>query len=224
MKEAFSFGGNLSALRVPVALDDPRSVVFGINHDTDSDIHDDPIYRYAHRVASVFATACVLAREAGVPLVLRTDNLNASFIPFGVKFQQLMRQPGGAGAFVKDNVLGVIDSGDVLFMERGRKASSLSTRAAPTSISRSLTSPSPTSKAATASCATIFSLPSSAGPTIRSTAPVGVRGSRAESRSATGTLCTSSASRGTRVRCRVPAVGLSALLHVSLCYCPISTG
>jgi alpha-amylase len=119
MQAAFSFGGDLRSLKVPVALDDARSVVFGINHDTDSDIHDHPIYAYANRGDSVFATAYVLARQAGVPLILASDNLNVPFVHFGVKFRQIMRQRGEAGQFVKDNVLDVLNSDVLLVMERG---------------------------------------------------------------------------------------------------------
>lgn len=119
MKSAFSFGGDLRSLQVPEALDDARSVVFGINHDTDSVIHDDPIYPYPNRGDSIFATAYVLARESGVPLILASDNSDVPFVPAGVKFRQIMRQRAEAGHNVKDNVLAVVQPDRVLFMERG---------------------------------------------------------------------------------------------------------
>jgi alpha-amylase len=39
MRKAFSFGGSLSSLRVPEAINDRRSVTFGINHDSDPQIN-----------------------------------------------------------------------------------------------------------------------------------------------------------------------------------------
>ena len=65
-------------------------------------------------------TAYVLARQAGVPLVLASDNTDVAFVRAGVKFRQIMRQRGEAGQDVKDNVLAVVANPDrVLFMERG---------------------------------------------------------------------------------------------------------
>ena len=46
MKAAFSLGGDLRTLRVPRAVDDPRSVTFGRNHDTVKDIN--PLWRLIH--------------------------------------------------------------------------------------------------------------------------------------------------------------------------------
>lgn len=119
LKAAFSFGGDLRSLRVPNAMDDARSVVFGINHDTDPAIHDQPLNAYADREDAVLASAFVLAHEAGVPLVLNSDNLKYPFLRAGVKFRQIMRQRKDAGGQVKENVLAVVDSDRTLVVERG---------------------------------------------------------------------------------------------------------
>ncbi len=116
MKTAFSYGGDLRSLQVPVAVQDSRSVVFGRNHDqitgwTSFNTYTDPTDSY-------LATAYVLARQQGTPLVLRFDNL-IPYVPTGVKFRQIMTQRGAKGLNVKDQVLKVIDSQTVLIMERG---------------------------------------------------------------------------------------------------------
>ncbi len=119
LKNAFTFGGDLRSLRVPKAVDDPRSVTFGRNHDTIREINSSAINPYSDRSDSYLATAYVLARESGTPLVLNWDNADAAFIPYGVKFRQIMRQRGKEGKNVKENVLAAIDSPTVLLMERG---------------------------------------------------------------------------------------------------------
>jgi alpha-amylase len=118
--KAFGFGGSLSSLRVPAAVDDPRSVTFGRNHDTVPQnnancivgCHGDPTDSY-------LATAYVLARERGTPLILNWDNYDSPYIGYGAKFRQIMIQRGRAGENVKENVLGVLDSPAVMIMERG---------------------------------------------------------------------------------------------------------
>jgi alpha-amylase len=119
LKAAFSFGGDLRALRVPRAVDDPRSVTFGRNHDTIREINDKAINPYTDPTDSYLATAYVLARESGTPLVLNWDNADAPYIKSGVKFRQILRQRGTAGGNVKETVLAAVDSATVLLMERG---------------------------------------------------------------------------------------------------------
>jgi alpha-amylase len=119
MKNAFTFGGDLRSLRVPPAVNDPRSVTFGRNHDTISELNTFAINPYSDRTDSYLATAYVLARESGTPLVLSWDNADAPFIKSGVKFRQIMRQRGNEGKNVKENVLAAVDSSTVLLMERG---------------------------------------------------------------------------------------------------------
>jgi alpha-amylase len=60
-----------------------------------------------------------LARQGGTPLVLNWDNYDVTYIPYGVKFRQIMRERGHTGANVNENVLQVIDEPTVLLMERG---------------------------------------------------------------------------------------------------------
>ncbi len=119
MKQAFTFGGDLRSLRVAHAIEDPRSVTFGRNHDNIREINDHAINPYGDPTDSYLATAFVLAREKGTPLVLNWDNADAPFIPAGVKFRRIMLKRGQEGANVKENILAVIDSPTVLMMERG---------------------------------------------------------------------------------------------------------
>jgi alpha-amylase len=119
MKNAFSFGGDLRSLRVPKAVDDPRSVTFGRNHDNIREINSNAINPYADRTDSYLATAYVLARQGGTPLILNWDNYDSPFIKYGVRFRQIMSQRAKSGENVKENVLAVIDSPTVLMMERG---------------------------------------------------------------------------------------------------------
>ncbi len=119
LKRAFTFGGDLRSLRVAEAVPDARSTTFGRNHDNIREIQANPIDPYDDRTDSWLATAFVLAREGGTPLVLNWDNADAAFIPAGVTFRRIMCRRGAAGGSVKENVLGVIDSPTVLVMERG---------------------------------------------------------------------------------------------------------
>ncbi len=120
MRRAFSFGGNLRDLRVAQAVDDPRSITFGQNHDTIRalnpgfaiDPYDDPTDSY-------LASAFVLAREGGTPLVFNDDNLRAPYLRFGVRFRRILTERKSTGANVKQNVLAVVDSGTLLVLERG---------------------------------------------------------------------------------------------------------
>jgi alpha-amylase len=119
LREAFSYGGDLRTLRVPEALDDPRSVTFGRNHDTVPDINPRAVSPYDFAPDAHFATAYVLARERGTPLVLGDDNYRIPFIRHGVRFRRIMRDRGREGRDVREHVLAVVDSPTVLLMERG---------------------------------------------------------------------------------------------------------
>ena len=121
MKDAFSFGGDLRSLKLPKAVNDPRSVTFGRNHDNIREINSNAINPYDDRTDSYLATGYVLAREGGTPLVLNWDNYNSPFIKYGVKFRQIMIQRGKSGENVTGNVLRMIDSPTLLMMERGNQ-------------------------------------------------------------------------------------------------------
>ncbi|MBE9016940.1 alpha-amylase [Chroococcidiopsidales cyanobacterium LEGE 13417] len=121
MKAAFTSSGDLRSLRVPTAIDDSRSVTFGRNHDTIREINSSAINPYDDPSDSYLATAYVLARESGTPLILNWDNADAPYIKTGVKFRQIMRQRGKAGGNVKENALAAVDSATVLLMERGNE-------------------------------------------------------------------------------------------------------
>jgi alpha-amylase len=124
LKSAFTFNGDLRTLRVVGALDDARSVTFGRNHDTIR-VHDNlpeanpaAIDPYDDPKDSYLASAFVLAREGGTPLIMNWDNLDAPFLRFGVKFRQILHQRGKSRN-VKETVLAVVDSPTLLVMERG---------------------------------------------------------------------------------------------------------
>jgi alpha-amylase len=119
LKGAFSFAGDLRALRVPNAVADPRSVTFGRNHDNIREINAQAIDPYADRRDSYLASAFVLAHESGTPLVLNWDNFDVPFLRSGVKFRRIMSQRAAGGASVKESVLAVSESPTVLVMERG---------------------------------------------------------------------------------------------------------
>ncbi len=121
MKNAFSFGGDLRTLKLPEAVFDSRSVTFGRNHDNIREINSSAINPYRDGKDSYFATAYVLARESGTPLVLNWDNADSPFIKTGVKFRRIMQERGAAGKNVEGYVLAVIDSPTVLVMERGEE-------------------------------------------------------------------------------------------------------
>lgn len=120
LKQAFSFGGSLSSLRVPRALNDARSVTFGVNHDSDPTIN--PSFapcRHAERGDAVLAAAYVLARQSGTPLILAKDNRTVPYLPAGARFRRLMIERGQQGKNVRETVLAVADPTTMLVMERG---------------------------------------------------------------------------------------------------------
>jgi alpha-amylase len=120
MKNAFSFGGSLSSLRVPQAINDSRSVTFGINHDSDPQINPGfPKCQYANRGDAMLANAYVLARESGTPLILGKDNLGVSYLATGVRFRATMRARNAEGKNTKETVLAIGDPQNLLMMERG---------------------------------------------------------------------------------------------------------
>ncbi|MDZ8187185.1 MAG: alpha-amylase family glycosyl hydrolase [Nostoc sp. ChiSLP02] len=121
MKNAFSLGGDLRSLSVSAGINDSRSVTFGRNHDTAREINFNAINSYSDPSDSFLATAFVLARESGIPLILNLDNRNGYFIQYGVKFRQIIHQRGNQGKNVKENILSLIDSPSVLLMERGNE-------------------------------------------------------------------------------------------------------
>jgi alpha-amylase len=118
MKTVFSFGGDLRSMPVN-AVNDPRTVTFGTNHDTIRKLNSQAINPYDDITDSYLATAYVLARKDGTPLIFNEDNLNAPYIPFGVKFRQTMIQREKEGKNVSENILKVFNSPTVLLMERG---------------------------------------------------------------------------------------------------------
>lgn len=119
LKSAFSNGGDLRSLRQVAAVNDPRSVTFGRNHDNIREINSHAIDPYSDHTDSYLATAYVLARQGGTPLILNWDNHDSPMIRYGVQFRQIMNQRAHTGKDVTESVLAVIDSPTVLMMERG---------------------------------------------------------------------------------------------------------
>jgi alpha-amylase len=118
LKAAFTFNGDLRSLP-PTAVNDPRSVTFGRNHDTIRELNNQAINPYDNATDSYLATAYVLARKDGTPLIFNDDNLKAPYIKTGVKFRQILTQRGREGKNVTETILRVTSSPTVLFMERG---------------------------------------------------------------------------------------------------------
>lgn len=118
LKNAFTFGGDLRSLPAN-AVNDPRSITFGQNHDTIRALNENAINPYDDVTDSYLATAYVLARQTGTPLVFNADNINAPYIPYGVKFRQIMAQRGQEGKTVAETILRVVDSPTIVLMERG---------------------------------------------------------------------------------------------------------
>lgn len=117
MKGGFTFSGDLRAFP-PKSVADPRSVTFGENHDTIRQLNPYAIEPYDDRSDAHLATAFVLARESGTPLVFNEDNL-VLYVRTGVRFRRIMHERRSAGLNVRENILKVIDSPTLLVMERG---------------------------------------------------------------------------------------------------------
>jgi len=120
LAQAFAYSGHLSSLRVPRALPDRRSVSFAINHDSDPTINPGfPRCRHAERGDALLATAYVLAREAGTPLVLADDNRRAAYLPAGARFRAELAARAAAGRSTRERVLVLEAPQTLLLMERG---------------------------------------------------------------------------------------------------------
>jgi alpha-amylase len=104
MKNAFTFGGNLQSLPTS-AVNDPRSVTFGRNHDTIRELNPQALNPFDDITDSYLATAYVLARQDGTPLIFNEDNLKSPYINFGVKFRQIMKQREKEGKSVREYIL-----------------------------------------------------------------------------------------------------------------------
>lgn len=118
MKNAYVFSGSLQSLPAN-AFNDPRSVTFGANHDTIGELNQFAINPYNDITDSYLASAYVLARQDGTPLIFNEHNFVASYLPSGVKFRQIMEQRGQQGSNVQENILKIIDNSTISLMERG---------------------------------------------------------------------------------------------------------
>jgi alpha-amylase len=118
MKDAFTFSGDLRSLPAR-AVNDPRSVTFGQNHDTIRVLNSNAINPYDDITDSYLATAYVLARKDGTPLIFNDDNFKAAYIQYGVKFRQIMIGREKEGKTVNETILRAINEPTILMMERG---------------------------------------------------------------------------------------------------------
>ncbi|MEO0409311.1 MAG: alpha-amylase, partial [Cyanobacteria bacterium P01_A01_bin.135] len=118
LKSAFSFGGDLRSLP-PTAIDDVRSVTFGRNHDTIAALNSHAIDPYDDPSDAYLATAYVLARAGGTPLVFNEDNISAPYVPAGAKFRQIMAQRQAEGKNTAETVLRAVPRPTVIMLERG---------------------------------------------------------------------------------------------------------
>jgi alpha-amylase len=132
MKSAFSYGGSLKSLKFPLCNRDARSATFGRNHDNIKELNDFAIAPYSDKTDSFLATAYVLAKSYGTPLIMNWDDHDCSFIRAGVSFRQEITKRMHANKNVKENILDVIDSDNILFMERGNEGFCIINKAAET--------------------------------------------------------------------------------------------
>jgi alpha-amylase len=118
LKNSFTFSGDLRSLPA-AAVNDRRSVTFGTNHDTIRSLNASAINPYDDISDSYLATAYVLAREDGTPLIFNEDNINSPFIQYGVRFRKIMAQRNRQNSNTRENILRVLNSNTVAMMERG---------------------------------------------------------------------------------------------------------
>ncbi len=121
MKSAFSYGGSLRRLKIPHSNGDSRSVTFGRNHDTIKELNDHAIAPYSDKTDAYLASAYVLAKAYGTPLIMNRDDEDCGFIRAGVRFRSEITRRMYEGVYVVEQVLEVLDSDNVLFMERGNE-------------------------------------------------------------------------------------------------------
>jgi len=122
LRGAFAYDGQLSSLRLPRAIPDRRSVTFGLSHDSDPAIN--PGFgrcQPSDRHDGVLATAYVLARTDGTPLVLAADHRRSALLQAGARFRASLRARARAGADTREWVPAIGDPRNLLLMERGRE-------------------------------------------------------------------------------------------------------
>lgn len=102
-----------------------RRVTFGSNHQTRNQLGQGATNQFALKPCDkigpqycALADAYVLAREEGIPLVLAEDNL-FPLVQAGVKFRRVVMERRRRGQTTRESLLRVIDSPNVLMMERG---------------------------------------------------------------------------------------------------------
>ncbi|MFM7395271.1 MAG: alpha-amylase family glycosyl hydrolase [Cyanobium sp.] len=121
LRRAFSWGGDLRSLPA-VALADPRSVTFGRSHDNLAEIRvrrQDALDPWSDAADAWLASAYVLARQDGTPLVLAGDAAAAPYLSAGALFRRILAARGREGRNVSETILRPIDRSTVLLLQRG---------------------------------------------------------------------------------------------------------
>lgn len=121
LRRAFSWGGDLRSLPA-VALADPRSVTFGRSHDNLAEIRvrrQDALDPWSDAADAWLASAYVLARQDGTPLVLAGDAAAAPYLSAGALFRRILAARGREGRNVRETILRPIDRSTVLLLQRG---------------------------------------------------------------------------------------------------------
>ncbi len=121
MKSAFSYGGSLKSLKFPLCNRDARSVTFGRNHDNIKELNKYAIGPYSDKTDSYLASAYVLAKSYGTPLIMNWDHNDCDFIRAGVSFRKAINERMLNGKNVAENVLDVLDNTNIFFLERGNE-------------------------------------------------------------------------------------------------------
>lgn len=117
---AFLRGGDIRALRSPHQVNDVRSVTFGRRHDTVPENAPGCVVGCLPDASDAYlATAYVLARQSGIPLVLNWDSLDSPIVRAGVKFHQMMVRREKDARNVTEKALKVFDDPNLFVMERG---------------------------------------------------------------------------------------------------------
>ena len=132
LRRLFRWGGDLRSLPAP-ALADPRSVTFGRTHDNLAEIRprrEEALDPWEDPSDAWLATAYVLARQDGTPLVLAGDAAAAPYLRAGARFRRILAARARLGRAVSETILRVIDSPELLVLQRGGEGFAVVNKAA----------------------------------------------------------------------------------------------
>jgi hypothetical protein len=124
LRDAFSFGGSLESLRVPVSHDFSDSVTFALNHDTEAFLKSGGTHgvglNFEVAEDADLATQYLLARSSGVPLIL-SEVAEKPSIKMAVLFRKLMEinRAGVEFSVPPHRICSHCDDRTFFMMERG---------------------------------------------------------------------------------------------------------